>query len=447
MKKNIIILILFVTSGTLFSQSISLDSCKKHAIENNRKINEALLRTHESELVKKNATTKYFPKVMAGGVMMKANDYLLKEKVPEMNLPVYDGNPANLQSATQFAYFPGMDLNILDYANIGYISAVQPVYMGGRVRYGNKLATLGVELNEHKIILTKEEVLVSVEEQFWTLISLKEKMKTINSYSYMLEKLFDEVAVAYEAGLAKKTDYLKVELKINELQGKKLQLENGIEMMSRIICQTTGIEYSSTIEFTYNELSVNKINHNIQQNDSAYKNRQEYIMLKKAIEAEKLQKKVARGEFLPQLAVGVQGLYMDFMNSQTTNYLGFATLNIPISDWWGGSYKLKEHQIRIEIAENNLAEKSELMALQTNSTDNELAESYNQISIATKSVSQATEHLKITKDNYDAGLLNTSDMLEAQAMLQDAQNQLTDALCTNKIKLALYKKSRGIYNN
>ena len=447
MKKNIIILILCVVSSTLFSQSISLDSCKYLAIENNRKINEALLRSHESELVKKNAITKYFPKVMAGGVMMKANDYLLKEEVPEMNLPVYDGNPANIQSATQFAYFPGMDLNILDYANIGYVAAVQPVYMGGRVRYGNKLASLGVELNEHRIVLTKEEVLVSVEEQFWTLISLKEKMKTIDSYNHMLEKLLDEVSVAYEAGLAERTDYLKVELKLNELSGSKLQLENGIEMMTRIICQNTGIDYNSSLDFTYNELSSNDISHSIQQNDSAYKNRQEYIMLKKAIEAERLHKKVARGEYLPQFAVGVQGLYMDFMDSQTTNYLGFATLNILISDWWGGSYKLKEHQIRIEIAENELAEKSELMALQTNNAENELVESYNQISIATKSVAQATEHLKITKDNYDAGLLNTSDMLEAQAMLQDTQDQLIDALCTNKIKIALYKKSRGIQNN
>jgi len=446
MKKNIILLFILVASGAIYSQSISLDSCKYLAIENNRKINEAILLTHESELVKKNAATKYFPKVMAGGVMMKANDYLLKEKVPEMNLPVYDGNPANILTATEFAYFPGMDLNILDYANIGYVAAVQPVYMGGRVRYGNKLASLGVEINEHKTVLTKEEVLISVEEQFWTLISLKEKMKTINSYNKMLDILFDEVAVAYKAGLAKKTDYLKVELKLNELRGKKLQLENGIDMMTRVICQNIGVEYSKNIDFAYDELYVNTAMRNINKSDSAYKNRQEYIMLKKAIVAEKLQKKVARGEFLPQFAVGVQGLYMDVIDKQTTNYFGFATINIPISDWWGGSYKLKEHQIRIEIAENNLAEKSELMALQTNNASNELEESFTQINIATKSVSQATEHLKIITDNYNAGLVNTSDMLEAQAMLQGAQDQLTDALCTNKIKQALYNKSRGIIN-
>jgi len=134
------------------------------------------------------------------------------------------------------------------------------------------------------------------------------------------------------------------------------------------------------------------------------------------------------------------------METQSTNYLGFATLNIPISDWWGGTHKVKEHKYKIEIAENDLAEKSELIRLQIINADKELVESTEQILIATSSLSYASENLKITKDNYKAGLLNTSELLEAQALFQDAENNLTDALCTNKIKQALCKKSRGIVN-
>ncbi len=446
MKQNIILVLAALVSLNSFAQVISLDSCKKLALENNRTIKEAKLMLKESEQVKKSAATKYFPVVMGGAVVMKVNDYLINEEIPEMNLPVYDGNPANLQTPTQFAYFPGMDLQLLDYANIGYLAAVQPVYMGGRVRYGNKLATMGVEINSLKMITTQDEILMKTEELFWTLVSLKEKVSTIDEYDKLLQKLHKEIKDAYYAGLAHKTDLLKVELKQNELEGNRLKLANSIEMLTRVLCQTIGVSYSKQIDFSYEELSIELITKQQKHNDSAYSNRNEYFMLKKAIEAEILQKKITRGKLLPHLSVGVQGLYMDVMDKQKTNYLGFATLNIPISHWWEGSHKLKEHQIRIEIAETNLAENSDRMMLQIENANNELIESMEQIEIASLSVNQAKEHLQITKHNYDAGLIKTSDMLEAQAMLKSTQNQFTDALCTNKIKQAQYKKSKGELN-
>jgi len=443
MKKYIIISFLCTAAISLCSQSLSLDSCLNLALENNRRIKEAKLECNEAKAVKKNLATKYFPKVMGGGAIMKADDYLLKGEIPEANLPVYDGNPANLQTATQFAYFPGMEMQLLDYANIGYMAAIQPVYMGGKIRYGNKLAKKGIEMRENNLLLTQEEVAFETENQFWTLISLKEKMKTIESYEKLLDKLRDEVSVAYEAGLVLKTDLLKVELKINELIGNKLQLENGIEMMTFMICHNIGIKYNENIEFEYKDLAIKDPVQMIHKPDTSLTSRQEYLMLKRLVEVEQLQKRVTRSDFLPQFSVGVQGLYMDALDNQTTNIIGFATLNIPLSDWWGGAYEIKEQKIKIQIAENNLAHKSELMKLEIINANNELNESRKQIMIADKSVTQANEHFKVIRDNYEAGLVNTSDMLEAQAMLTETQNNLTDALCTNKIKLASYKKCIG----
>jgi outer membrane protein TolC len=168
-------------------------------------------------------------------------------------------------------------------------------------------------------------------------------------------------------------------------------------------------------------------------------------MLHKAVEAEKLQKKIARGEILPQLAVGVQGYYLDMMDKSSTNALVFATLNVPLSGWWGGSHKIKEHQIKVDIAENRLSENTELMLLQVQKSYKELIESYQQISIAEETVKEAEEHLRVIRDNFDAGLVGTSDLLEAQAMFQEAQDQYSDAQCTAQIRLAQYKKSTANY--
>lgn len=55
------------------------------------------------------------------------------------------------------------------------------------------------------------------------------------------------------------------------------------------------------------------------------------------------------------------------------------------------------------------------------------------------------ENLRINNNNYKGGIVNISDMLEAQAMLQQAKDQLADALANYKIKLVSYMQVTGRY--
>lgn len=441
MKKQTITILLSVFALSISAQSINLDSLRTLTLENNKRVIEARLKVEESEQVKKNAFTNYFPQVFGGALAMKANDYLIKEEIPAANLPVYDGNPASLMNPTQFAYFPGMELNMFDYLNVGYVAAVEPLYMGGQIRNGNKLAALGVDINEHGLILSEEDALLQTEEYYWTLISLRERMNTLNSYNELLDALHNDVSAAYEAGLINKSDLLKVELSQNELLGKKLQLQNGIDLMTMMICRHVGLEYSDAVDIIDADVPVIGPQDYFINPDTAVINRQEYQMLEMAVDAEKLQKRIARGENMPQLLVGAQGLYLDAMENESTTGLLFANITIPISGWWGGAHKIKEHQIKVEIAENKLAESTEMLTLQIEKSYKDLAESRSQVVIAEKSVEQVNEHLKVTRDSYDAGLIGTSDMLEAQAMFQEAEDKLSDAQCIYKIKQAYYKKA------
>jgi len=425
------------------AQTIPLDSCKTMALENNKRLKEAQMKLEAAKLVKKNAFTNYFPKVDAGVTLLKSNKDLLQIDIPEMQLPVFDGNLANLTGATEFAYIPGMQIGVLDYANFGYVSAVQPVYAGAQVRNGNKLATLGVEINQQNLALSKDEVKVKTEEYFWLVTSLQEKMKTLLSYEELIDALLKDVEVSYNAGLIQKSDLLKVQLKKNELSTNKLQLQNGIDMVSMSLCQHIGIEYSTEIIFE-DELLENKspLQYMVNPKESIL-HRKEFQILNNVKRAEELKRKMAKGEYMPQFAVGVSGLYLDILENDNTNLLAFATVSIPISDWWGGNHRLKKHKIHINMAQNRIDETSELLELEMEKNFKDLNEAYQRISVARLSVDQAAEHHKVIKDNYSAGLINTSDMLEAQALLQASKDAETDALCTYKVRLAYYLKSIG----
>lgn len=424
---------------------LSLDSCKILTMGNNYKIKEAASEVSQSEQMKKSAFTGYFPKVNAGFSAVKMSDYLVKSSIPQMNLPVYDGNPANLPSATQFAYFPGMSLNLIDYMNFGYVMAAQPVFTGGRLYYGNKLALTGFEISSEKKLMTETEVLVKTEELYWNIIALTEKLVTIDSYRKLLENLNHEVSLAYNAGLVQRTDLLKVQLKQNELEGNRLKLTNGIALSIKALCQHIGILYDSTLVLTDTIAVIGDPATLFVNPDEALKNRNEYKMLEKAVRAEELQKKMITGEYLPQVIVGVAGVYNDIMDKSDEFGVAFATLSVPISDWWGGTHKIKQSKLKIENAHYRLNETSGLLALQITQAQNELSQNYFDISNAQKSLEQAKENLKVTRDNYDAGITKMSDLLEAQSVYQGAKDSLIEAKCSYQISRARYMQAINTY--
>lgn len=429
---------LFANTGEIQAQELNLDSCKSLALQNNYKIKTAASEVYQSEQVKKAALTHYFPKVSGGFVAMKSNDYLMKMSTPEMNFPVYDGNPANLANPTQFAYVPPIDINMLDYMNTGFVMAVQPVFTGGRIVYGNKLAKTGLEIAQVKETMTVKDVLVKTEELYWTVITLEKKLETLESYTKMLDTLNHDVSVAVRAGLAQRSDFLKVQLKQNELEVNRLKLVNGILLSKMALCQHIGIGYDSTLVLAGNVPEATNPGLFLTDPNVAASGRMEYKMLEKAVYASELEKKMVTGENLPQVSVGVTGLYLDMMDNQNTNALAFATVSIPISGWWEGSHKMKQSQAKIQNAQYQLAETSELLQLQISQAGNDLSETWFQIAVAKKSVEQAQENLKVIYSNYRAGITGMSDLLEAQAEQQNAINSLAEAQYSYQVKKAKY---------
>lgn len=443
-KAVIGLLLLLLAPLATQAQTLSLDSCKQLALINNKKIKEADYDVKAAEEQRKEAFTNYFPKVSANAIALRSADYLIKGNISSMNLPVYDGNVANVARATQYAYVPSIPINLLDYLNTAAVSVTMPIYVGGRIRNGNKLASIGEEVSRGQKEMTTTEVLVHTEELYWSLTSLKEKEKTILSYKVMLDTLYRDVNSYTRAGMVQRNDLLKVQLKQNELQTNLLKLGNGITITKMALCQHIGIAYDSTLAFNSQPLSSPAL---VVQPDaqSMVSNRVEYTLLNKAVEAGELQQKMARGEYLPQLAVTGMGFALDMMDNTSKNGIALVTLSIPISDWWGGAHKMRQQRAKIEKARTQLNENNELIALQIEQAGNELKENYFQIQVAKKSVEQARENLKITNDNYKAGTIAISDLLEAQALFQGACDNLTDSQCNYQIKLAKYLQSIGRY--
>ena len=92
-----------------------------------------------------------------------------------------------------------------------------------------------------------------------------------------------------------------------------------------------------------------------------------------------------------------------------------------------------------------MTETSELLTLEIKQAENELGEKFSQIELAKKDLEQARENLKITDDNYRSGNISISDLLEAQALFQASNDNLTNSRCNYQIAKAKYQKAIGKY--
>ena len=439
------ILILLGLSPVLSAQNnYSLEQCKNLALQNNAQIKNKILDFESSEEVKKVAFTKYFPQVEATAMSFRVNKPLMEMNMPGGDLPVYDGNPANLETATQFAYFPGASIAMLEKGTIGYVTVTQPVFAGLQITTGNKLANLGIEVNQLQLVSTQNEIVLETEKQYWQIVALGEKMKTLERYIQLVDTLHKEVNDVYEAGLITRNDLLKVELKQNELQMNHLKLANGIELAKMAFCQYIGVFYNPKVSFADSVGRAEPPQLIYTNHQQALGNRAEYKLLQKSTEAEKYQTKMQRGEYMPQVGVGVSAQYLDIMDDDSsTSGMVFGTIKIPISGWWEASHKLKERRMKEEQNQNMVTDNTEKLLLQMQQARNTLDETYQQVQLAEVSIKQAEENLKVNRDNYDAGMVNVSDMLDAQAQLQQSRDHYTDAVTQYKITKVNYLQLTG----
>jgi outer membrane protein TolC len=440
-----ILLLLFIIP---VQAQYSPDSCKKLALQNNAAIKNADIEIQTAEKTKEAAFTKYFPEVQATGFAFKSNASMIDMNADDADIDVtFENQTINdiLQTlySNYWNYIPDATVNIqmTDDGLMGGITALEPVYAGGRIRHGNQLAGLGIEAAELKKNIAVNEVELKTEEYYWRIVSLKEKLNTIAAAEMLLDTLYKDVNGAYQTGVIIENDLLKVKLKKNEIQSKRLKLENGIALSTMALSQFTGIAYSDTLQFD----DLIQFNDSIlppwqyyASHASVVQNRDEYKLLDLSVAAEQKRKQMLLGETMPQLAVGTAYLYNNLMEKHNTNAVVFATVSIPISAWWEAGYNMQKQSLELAKAENNRRDLNEKLLLQMQQAWNDVTESYQQAVLSREAIAEATQNLKVAMDYYHAGMTTVSEVLESQSVLQQCRDSYVEQLVQYKIKLLCY---------
>jgi outer membrane protein TolC len=336
---------------------------------------------------------------------------------------------------------------------IASITAVQPVFAGGQIVNGNRLAKVGEEVSRLKMELSANEVELKTEQYYWQLVSLKEKMHTLDAVDTLLANIHRDVDVAVRAGVAMSNDLLQVQLRQNEVESQKLKLRNGIFIVTQLLGQYANLTPTSSQTGEEGVYSFDIVTPDRHQQDGMLHSvieegpgvplTPEYRLLGKQVEATSLQLKMARGQNMPSVAVGAGYNYHNLLDNDRTFAMAFATLSVPITDWWGGSHAIKRKKIEHQKAKDQLEDNAQLLKIRVLNARNAVEESYQQLALARKSIEQAEENLRLNRNYYRAGTSTMSDLLEAQLLYQQTCDKRTDAFADYQNKLLEYRQAAG----
>lgn len=317
----------------------------------------------------------------------------------------------------------------------GAITLTQPVYMGGQIRALNQIAGFGEKIAQAMSNNVAQEIIYTVDEAYWTVVSLKEKKRLAESFVSLTDSLCRNVKLMLEEGVATKSDLLSVEVRVNEANIALAKVNNGLTLSRMALAQICGLSPDTQMKLSDEDLpTVSQKPETLTLNlQDVYSRRQDLEIVRQSINLLKSRENLSLSEMLPKIAV--IGAY-EFSNPNVIDGFkkrfggGFsvgAMLQVPI--WhWGGDYK------RYKAAKSNttaqrllLEDLEEKVQLQVSQAQFSLDEAEKTFKMASLNMSKADENLYQAQLGFKEGVLTTSDVLAAQTAWLAANSEKIDA--------------------
>ena len=456
MRKLMIgLIVLVVGQGEALAQ-VSLDSCRRMAIANNKEIIQQQIKIEQAGYQRKQAEAAYLPSLdFEGGYIFNQKKLSLVDQ--DQLLPTKSFNPAtgtydfNLLTdpatgmpimnngqpiPSQVALLPKSALTY-DVHNVfaASLTLTQPIYMGGKIRAMNNITHYAEQLAQSMHSTKVQDVVYSVDEAYWRVVSLVAKQKLAESYLKLVKNLDDDVQKMINQGVATRANKLTVDVKVNEANVALAKVNNGVELSRMALNQLCGLPIHSrfTLEDENKKEVVGSLHATHVVMDSVYARRHEIRSLELAAKIYDEKAKVAKSEMLPQVAA-----FAAYHASNPNSYNGFenkfgfafsmgAMVKVPLWHWGGLSNKYKEALAESRLQKVKIEDAREKISLQVNQATFRYEEAWKTFDKTKSNLIEANENLRCSQLAFREGVENLETVIAAQTAWLQACSENIDA--------------------
>ena len=416
------------TSLSLSAQPLTLQACRQQALQHSERISRSETTVNKAEFSRKEAFAAYLPQLDASAKMLMHKD-----------IDILD-----------------FDLQMRGTWLAG-ISLTQPIYAGGRIHAANRMARIGQEISLEQARQIRQEVIYDVDNTYYTLIAIHEKVKMLEAYRKQIAELHKNVSVLVNNELRTQADLLRIETRQSEVDYQLQRARNGEELCRLSLCRLIGADLDAPI--TAADTVMNVLPPADLSADIAL--RPELSILQQQVELRQQQVKQARAGMLPTLGLVLSYSYFDNLKFKGSMMLpsgrpitanqtlhsgsptGLLSLSVPLFHWGAERARVNKAKADVQDANLQLQENRSLMSIQARKAIQNLTHGYLLVETARRTVSQANDNLHTQQSRYSAQLSTLSDLLDAQSQWQQAQSNLIEAITQQKINETDYLRVTG----
>lgn len=317
-----------------------------------------------------------------------------------------------------------------------------------RVFTGLKAAKTTREFYQVNADLTDEQIIERVANAYYQVFIQEEKLKTIEKSYENTNKVRNVIKSLVDNGLAKPIDLDRIVVQLNNISSSRQQLVNAVEINKNALKFYMGYPIEQPISLTEETITPNLV---LLEDQIDVENRTEFKVLSKQKELLGFAKEAERANLYPTVGLagnyGLQGFGEKFITSKSYIWSDLASigLSVKVPIFSGGATKAKINQAEIDLLdiEEQMNDTKLGLSLEYQNAKAQIENALKSVDIQEENVSLAEKVLSNTQNNYQQGLANLTEILDAENALTDARNNYSNALLEYKIAEIALIKAKG----
>ena len=335
----------------------------------------------------------------------------------------------------------------------------QPLFTGSRISGAAEAAGLQADASALDVSMMSADVTLYITSAYWALYQARQVEKYTEENVQRLESFHRDTERLVKAGVATRNDLLKVEVQLSNSRIGWIEARNEAELgemtLNNLIGQPTDthIDLASRPGDSASRVSV--LPPLAQASPDTLANlatarRYDLQAAAARVQAAHASVGAAKGGWWPQIEL-TANLNYNNPNARyqpvTPEFLGGwdvgVSLALDVWNWGATGNRVEQAEAALRQAELQKTQLKENITLEVRRSALNVRRSQEKSSLAELAVSQATENLRVIADKYRSGLATSTDLLDAEVSLLQAQTQFSGAQVEYALSQASLERALG----
>ncbi len=322
----------------------------------------------------------------------------------------------------------------------------QTIYDGGQTRLAVKTAKLGRDLTAEDERLTRMNAIANVVRAYHGAVLAAETAKVAGEAVRSAESDLNRAQAVREAGMSTNADVLSIKVHLAAMREEQIRRTSDLDVALAALNDALGLPLTEPHDLTTPLTAVSFDRQSLEQYEKeAGVSRPELQQVRMTSDLARTQGSAARASLLPQI-----GFHAAFETDRQTfadrggaNWLVSASLRWNIFNGGADRARMNEAAYGLERARALEKQAGSQVRLQVRRAYADFRSAAERIDVAQAAVSMAEESLRITKNRYDGGLSNVTDLLRTETALLEARNRRLAAIYDQRLAAVSLELAAG----